>query len=118
MPYLQSVRSGERKPGLYTDNMNIANRVSRKKPEIIVEILKHISSYGHAGGLQITSLMYLCYVEHGRLKKFLVNLAEKNLVEYYKKSGRYKITHDGTIFLEKYRTTKHLPKMLDFLHQK
>jgi predicted transcriptional regulator len=100
------------------DNRNIANMVSRKKAEIIVEILKHISSYGHAGGLQITSLMYLCYVEHGRLKKFLVNLAEKNLIEYYKKSGRYKITQDGAIFLEKYRTTKSLPNMLDFLHQK
>jgi predicted transcriptional regulator len=96
----------------------MANRMSHKKADIIVEILKYISSYGHVGGLQITSLMYLCYVEHSRLKRFLVNLADKNLVEYYKKSRRYKITQNGANFLEKYKTIKSMSYMLDSLQQK
>jgi predicted transcriptional regulator len=102
----------ERKPGLHTEN-----RIPRKKADIIVEILKYISSYGHVGGLQITSLMYLCYVEHSRLKKFLVNLTDKKLVEYYKNSRRYKITQNGANFLEKYKTIRGSPKMLDSLQQ-
>jgi predicted transcriptional regulator len=107
----------ERKPGLHTENRSIVHRIPRKKADIIVEILKYISSYGHVGGLQITSLMYLCYVEHSRLKKFLVNLTDKKLVEYYKNSRRYKITQNGTNFLEKYKTIRGSPKMLDSLQQ-
>ena len=103
---------------MHAENRTIVNRIPRKKADIIVEILKYISSYGHVGGLQITSLMFLCYVEHSRLKKFLVNLTDKKLVEYYKNSRRYKITQNGANFLEKYKTITNLPNMLDSLQQK
>jgi predicted transcriptional regulator len=47
-----------------------------------------------------------------------MNLTDKKLVEYYKNSRRYKITQNGANFLEKYKTIRRLPKMLDSLQQK
>lgn len=74
----------------------------RARTEVIVDILKYISSCGQAGGIQIPRIMYLCYVEHSRLRKFLANLTEKKLLCYYKKTRRYKITQKGIKFLENY----------------
>ncbi|HEX9320435.1 MAG TPA: winged helix-turn-helix domain-containing protein [Nitrososphaeraceae archaeon] len=75
----------------------------RARTEVIVDILKYISSYGQAGGIQIPRIMYLCYVEHSRLRKFLTNLTEKKLLCYYEKTRRYKITQKGIKFLENYK---------------
>jgi len=78
-------------------------RRRRPKTEMFVDILRFISKYGQFGGIQIPKLMYLCYVEHSRLREFLASLTEKKLLCYYEKTRRYKITQKGVRFLENYK---------------
>lgn len=78
-------------------------RRQRAKTEVFVDILRYISNYGQFGGIQIPKIMYLCYVEHNRLREFLSNLTEKKLLCYYEKTRRYKITQKGIRFLENYK---------------
>ena len=73
------------------------------KTEVFVDILRFISNYGQFGGIQIPKLMYLCYVEHSKLRDFLASLTEKKLLCYYEKTRRYKITQKGMRFLENYK---------------
>jgi predicted transcriptional regulator len=70
------------------------------KTDLIVKILNYISKYGQCGGIQITKIMYFCYLEHGKLRKFLASLTEKKLLCYYTTTKRYKITQKGIDFLE------------------
>jgi predicted transcriptional regulator len=78
-------------------------RRQRPNREAFVDILRFISNYGQFGGIQIPKLMYLCYVEHSRLKDFLASLTEKKLLCYYEKTRRYKITQKGMRFLKNYK---------------
>jgi predicted transcriptional regulator len=78
-------------------------RRQRPKTEVFVDILRYISNYGQFGGIQIPKLMYLCYVEHNRLRDFLTSLTEKKLLYYYEKTRRYKITQKGMRFLENHK---------------
>lgn len=78
-------------------------RRRRPKTEMFVNILRFISNYGQFGGIQIPKLMYLCYVEHSRLREFLASLTDKKLLCYYEKTRRYKITQKGMRFLENYK---------------
>ncbi len=78
-------------------------RRRRPKTEMFVDILRFISNYGQFGGIQIPKLMYLCYVEHSRLREFLASLTDKKLLCYYEKTRRYKITQKDMRFLGNYK---------------
>lgn len=69
------------------------------RTEIAARIMQAASTGNGASASDITSSTYLSYSE---TKKYLAILADNNLLEYDKHSGKYKTTRKGINFLDLY----------------
>lgn len=85
----------------------------RSKLEIMKDLLSSIQDKG--GKIKPTHLLYKSNLSHALMKKYIITLTEKGLMNEVKgKKGRlYSITDKGNKFLVEYRRIKEFSEMFD-----
>ena len=67
----------------------------RSRTEIVGNILDAAN-----GGTTKTKIMYKAFLSYGQLKEYLALLIEKNLLEYFDGTHKFKTTEKGLYFLK------------------
>ena len=67
----------------------------RSRTEIVGNILDAAN-----GGAAKTKIMYKAFLSYGQLKEYLTLLIEKNLIEYFDGTHKFKTTEKGLYFLK------------------
>ena len=80
--------------------------MKRSKLDIVYDMLRAIEDKG--GKIIPTHLLYKSNLSHQRMKTYLAELKERNLVEEtkVKKKTVYSLTDDGRKFIQRYKQMK------------
>ncbi len=71
----------------------------RSRTDITAQILEITN-----GGATRTKIMYGAYLSYAQMKEYLARLIENDLIEYERKTQRYKTTEKGLRFLRLYQS--------------